>query len=140
MSYAKKVKNILSGSKEVKASSAYVICSVLQRCLSFITLPIFTRLLTTNEYGISTVYTSTMGVVIIFTTLNLPYGSFSPAMMKFEKDREGYISAVNTICSLFTVVYFLIYKSKLFCFWFFNSKYYRINTCTFRICHFHLWI
>ena len=109
MSYAKKVKNILSGSKEVKASSAYVICSVLQRCLSFITLPIFTRLLTTNEYGISTVYTSTMGVVIIFTTLNLPYGSFSPAMMKFEKDREGYISAVNTICSLFTVVYFLIY-------------------------------
>ena len=33
MSYAKKIKNIVSGSKEVKASSAYVICSVLQRCL-----------------------------------------------------------------------------------------------------------
>ena len=109
MSYFKRIKNVLLGSKEVKASSAYVICSVLQRCLSFITLPLFTRLLTTDEYGISTVYTSTMAVVIIFTTLNLPYGSFSPAMMKFEKDRDGYISAVNTICSLLTVVYFAVY-------------------------------
>ena len=109
MSYAKKIKGIISGSKEVKASSAYVICSVLQRCLSFITLPLFTRILTTDEYGISTVYSSTMAVVIIFTTLNLPYGSFSPAMMKFEKDREGYISAVNAICSLFTVAYFIVY-------------------------------
>lgn len=109
MSYLGKIKNILKGSEEVKASSAYVICSVLQKCLSFITLPLFTRLLTTNEYGISTVYTSTMAVVIIFTTLNLPYGSFSPAMMKFEKDREGYISSVNTICSLFTVAYFIVY-------------------------------
>lgn len=113
MSYFKRIKNVLLGSKEVKASSAYVICSVLQRCLSFITLPLFTRLLTTDEYGISTVYTSTMAVVIIFTTLNLPYGSFSPAMMKFEKDRDGYISAVNTICSLLTVVYFAVY----FLFW-----------------------
>ena len=71
MGYAKKIKSIISGSKEVKASSAYVICSVLQRCLTFITLPLFTRILTTDEYGISTVYTSTMAVVIIFTTLNL---------------------------------------------------------------------
>ena len=109
MSYFSRIKKVLLGSKEVKASSAYVICSVLQRCLSFITLPLFTRLLTTDEYGISTVYTSTMAVVIIFTTLNLPYGSFSPAMMKFEKDRDGYISAVNTICSLLTVVYFAVY-------------------------------
>lgn len=109
MSYFGKIKNIFKGSEEVKASSAYVVCSVLQRCLSFITLPLFTRLLTKDEYGISTVYTSTLAVVIIFTTLNLPYGSFSPAMMKFEKDREGYISAVNTICSLFTAAYFIVY-------------------------------
>ena len=88
MSYLYKFKKVFKGSEEVKASSAYVICSVLQKCLSFITLPLFTRLLTRDEYGISTVYTSTMAVVIIFTTLNLPYGSFSPAMMKFEKDRE----------------------------------------------------
>ncbi len=109
MSYAKKIKDLLNGSKEVKASSAYVICSVLQRCLSLITLPIFTRLLTTEEYGISTVYSSSLAVIIIFTTLNLPYGSFGPAMMKFEKDRDGYISAVNTICISLTILYYAVY-------------------------------
>ena len=77
--------------------------------MSLITLPLFARILTKEEYGISTVYTSSLAVVIIFTTLNLPYGSFSPAMMKFEKDRDGYISAVNTICILFTILYFAIY-------------------------------
>ena len=96
-------------SKEVKASTAYVICSVLQKCITIITLPLFTRLLTTEEYGISTVYTSTMAVLIIFTTLNLPYGSFSTAMVKFENDRDGYMSSVITICAMFTMVYFVIY-------------------------------
>ena len=109
MGYAKKLKNLIFGSKEIKASTAYVICSILLKCISMITLPLFARLLTKEEYGISTVYSSTRSVIIIFTTLNLPYGSFSPAMMKFEKDRDGYISAVNMICILFTAVYFAVY-------------------------------
>lgn len=98
-----------NSSKDVKASTAYVICSVIQKCLSLITLPIFARILTTEEFGVSTVYASTMAVVIIFTTLNLPYGSFSTAMMKFEKDRAGYVSAVNMICIMFSVLYFIVY-------------------------------
>ena len=104
-----KIKNFFSGSKEVQASTAYMICSVLQKCLSLITLPLFTRILTKEEFGISTVYASTMAVAIIFSTLNLPYGSFSPAMLKFENDREGYVSALNTICILFTGFYFAVY-------------------------------
>lgn len=109
MGYIKKIKDLLIGSKEIKASTAYVICSVLMKCISVITLPLFARLLTKAEYGISTVYTSTRAVIIIFTTLNLQYGSFSTAMIKFEKDRDGYISAVNTICVLLTAIYFAIY-------------------------------
>ncbi len=109
MGYARNIKNLISGSKEVKVSSVYVICSVLQKCISLIALPLFARILTKEEYGISTVYSSSFAVATIFTTLNLPYGSFSPAMIKFEKDRDGYISAVNTICILFTGLYFAIY-------------------------------
>ena len=107
--YLTKIKNLFSGSKEIKASTAYVICSVLQKSMSVITLPLFTRLLTTEEYGINTVYASTMGIIVIFTSLNLPYGSFAPAMMKFENDRDGYISAVNTICIMLTAIYFAVY-------------------------------
>lgn len=93
----------------VKVSTAYAICSILQNCLSFITLPLFTRLLTTEQYGQFTIYSSWQSILSIFLTLNLAYGSFSTAMVKFENDRDGYISAVEGICLCLTGVFLLIY-------------------------------
>ena len=60
----------------VKVSTSYAICSILQKCLSFITLPLFTSCLTTEQYGQYTIYTSWSGILMIFLTLNLAYGSF----------------------------------------------------------------
>ena len=48
----------------IKVSVSYAICNVLQKCLSFITLPLFTRLLTTDQYG---QYTA-----VSYTHLTLP--------------------------------------------------------------------
>ncbi len=93
----------------VKVSIAYVICSFLQRCLSFITIPLFTRLLTTEQYGQLTIYQSWIGILSIFITLNLAYGSFSTAMMLFEDDRQGYISSVEGICLLLAAIFLTIY-------------------------------
>ena len=92
-----------------KVSTAYAVCSILQKCLSFITLPLFTRLLTTEQYGQLTIYSSWQGILSIFLTLNLAYGSFSTAMIKFENDRDGYISSVEGICIFLSVLFLLIY-------------------------------
>ncbi len=105
----KKLKNLLSQSEEVKASTAYLICSVLLKCMAFITLPLFTNIMSMDENGFGTVYSSLLPILIIFTSLNLPYGSFSTAMIKFENDRDGYISSVNTICILLVGIYFAGY-------------------------------
>lgn len=98
-----------SMSKEARASVAYTICSIIQKCISFINMPIFMRLMSTEEYGEMTVYSSWSGIFSIVLTLNLAYGSFSPAMLKFEKDRDRYISAIQGIwlvlCSFFLIVY-----------------------------------
>ena len=93
----------------VKVSSAYVLCSILQRCLLFLTTPLFTRLLTTEQYGQIVVYTSWQSVLQIFLTLNLAYGSFSPAMLKFENDRDGYIASVQGICLALAGLFLLVY-------------------------------
>ena len=90
-------------------SIAYAVCSILQRCLSFITLPLFTRLLTTEQYGQYTIYQSWQGILSIVLTLNLAYGSFSTAMVKYEKDRDGYISSIEGICLLLSLVFLAIY-------------------------------
>lgn len=94
---------------EVKASIAYMFCSVIQRSLSFITMPLFTRLLTTTQYGQYTIYSSWVSIFSIFLTLNLAYGTFSPAMMKFKDDREGYIASVQGICTVLSAVFLAIY-------------------------------
>jgi len=74
-----------------------------------ITMPLFTRLLTQEEYGQYNVYLSWMGILTIFLTLNLAYGSFSKAMLSFEKDRNGYIAAVQNITLVLTGIFLLIY-------------------------------
>lgn len=90
----------------VKVSTAYTVCSILQKCLSFITLPLFTRLLTTEEYGQYTIYSSWSGILMIFLTLNLAYGSFQTAMIKYENKRSEYIASIQGI-SLFLSFLFL---------------------------------
>ena len=94
---------------EAKVSFSYAVCSVLQNCIGFITLPLFTRLLTTEQYGQATIYASWSSFLVILLTLQLPYGSFARAMVKFEDSRDQYISSVEGICICLSVVFLLIY-------------------------------
>ncbi|MBR4864478.1 MAG: oligosaccharide flippase family protein [Oscillospiraceae bacterium] len=101
-----KIKSIPEG---VKASVAYTACSILQRCLSMVTMPLFTRILTQEQYGQFTLYTTWMNILTIFITLNLAYGSFPKAMVRFEKDRTGYVAAVQNITVLLGGIFLLLY-------------------------------
>lgn len=93
----------------VKASATYTVCSILQKCLSFITLPLFTRLMTTEQYGMYTVYTSWSSIITIFITLYMAFGCFNTAMIRFEKDRDSYISATQGLCTILAAGFLVIY-------------------------------
>lgn len=93
----------------VKVSVSYAVCSILQKCLSFITIPLFTRLLTAEQYGQYTIYSSWSGILMILLTLNLGYGSFQTAMVKYEKRRAEYISSIQGICLLLSSAFLLVY-------------------------------
>ena len=110
MNYILKLRNKWSsGSIEVKASIVYTICNVLQKCVSLITVPIFTRLLTQAQYGQITIFNSWVGIFGIVITLNLAYGSFSPAMIKFEDKRDEYIASLQGIFLTNALLFFIIY-------------------------------
>ncbi|SCJ41485.1 Polysaccharide biosynthesis protein [uncultured Clostridium sp.] len=93
----------------VKASVWFTICSILQKCISFITVPIFTRLLTTEQYGLFNVYQSWMSIIVIFATLNLQYGVFNNAMIKYEDDRDTCISSLQGLSTILTLIIFIVY-------------------------------
>ena len=95
---------------EARASIAYIICDIIQHGLAFFTLPLFAKhLLTTEEYGQVTIYASWSGILTLFLTLNLAYGSFAKAMVKYEDDRDGYISAIEGITVALSLIFLAIY-------------------------------
>lgn len=88
-------KDRYSGLSKVKKATLWItLCSFLQRGLSFITVPIFTRLLSTADYGSVSVYQSWEMVATYLATLGVTYGGFNNGMIKFKDDREGYTSSV----------------------------------------------
>lgn len=105
-------------SNGVKASIWFMLCSIIQKGIAFITIPIFTRMLTATEYGQYSLFLAWQDIIIIFATLNLNYQVFNNGMVKFKNDKDGYtiamiglalISGLITFC-LISLFYPLWYK------------------------------
>ena len=92
-----------------KASIAFTICSFMQKGIALLTTPIFTRILTTEQYGIYSVYQSWYSIVIIFCTLYLNAGAYNTGVMKFVSDKKGFLSALQGLMTTITIGLFIIY-------------------------------
>lgn len=94
--------------KPAKASMWFVISNVVLKGISFITLPIFSRLLTTEEYGITSVYQSWVTLVSILTTLTIWGGVFNVGMVKYAQRREEVISSFQGLAIFITGLFLVI--------------------------------
>lgn len=92
-----------------KATIWFIFCSSLQKCISLITTPIFTRLMTTEQYGQFSIYNSWLQIFTIFTTLRLNWGVFSKGMSKYKNDRDGYTSTMQTVTFILAAMAMCIY-------------------------------
>lgn len=94
---------------QVKASFWFLICSFLQKGISVITTPIFTRLLTTGEYGKYNVFNSWLGICTIIVSLNLWAGVYQQGLIKFDKDRKVFSSSLQGLTFLLVCIWTAIY-------------------------------
>lgn len=94
---------------QAKASFWFLICAFLQRGISAITTPIFTRLMTTFEYGQYSVFTSWMSIAACFITLNIYGGVYVQGLVKFENQREQFASSFQGLNLSLTVIWLGIY-------------------------------
>ena len=91
-----------------KASLVFMMVSFLNEGIRFITTPIYTRLLTAEEYGITSVYYSWEAILGVFTMLSLQYGIFNNGMFEFKNDRDSFISSILFLSNLVTVGIFCV--------------------------------
>lgn len=93
----------------VKASIWFTICNVLQKGIALITTPIFTRIMTTDQYGQYSVYQSWYTIVAIFATFNLYAGVYNNGMIKWPDDRKRFTSALQGLSTTLTILIVLVY-------------------------------
>lgn len=98
-------------SLQLKATLWFFVCSVLQRGISVITTPIFTRLLNTVEYGQYSVFNSWLSIIQIIVTLQLTAGVYTMGIVKFKEEEKVFTSSLQglnlTLCLIWTGLYLL---------------------------------
>lgn len=92
-----------------KASLWFMFCSILQKSISLLTTPIFTRIMTTEQYGQFSIYNSWLQIFTIITTLRLNWAVFNKGMSKYKNDRDGYTLTMQTLTTILTTIVLLIY-------------------------------
>lgn len=92
------------GNKVVKAGIGYTIGNYLIKGLSFLTIPIFARLLDSSDYGEYNSYMAFEAIVYIFVGLAL-HTSFKKAKYKFDNCFQQYVST----CTAFSIVSFIVF-------------------------------
>ena len=101
---------------EKKSVIWYTLCNILEKGIAFITIPIITRMLTTDEYGVYSVFISWKDIFIIFTTLNLYCGVFTKVLVDRKDDQDAVTSSVQWLgscISLFFLVLYLCFKNPI---------------------------
>lgn len=93
----------------VKATIWFFVCTFLQKSLTFITTPIFTRLLSTEEYGKFSVFTSWLSIATAVISLNMYSGMYVQGLVKFENKRDEYASANQGLCFSLVAIWTIVY-------------------------------
>ncbi len=76
-----------------RASIWYTASNILARGMLFIFTPIFTRILTPEEYGIYSLYTSWMGIFTVLETLEISGNLMYSGLEKHKEQKNSYISS-----------------------------------------------
>ena len=92
----------------VRAAFWFTFCSFLQQAISFITTPIFTRIMSSKEYGIWTLFSTWMTIFTVIVTLNLQGGGFNNAMVKYENARDRFLSSMIGLTTVLTGIWIVL--------------------------------
>lgn len=117
----KMMKNNLLNNKQLNMASIYMLANLFNKAIAFITIPIFTRLLTTSEYGNVNTYLSYVLILQYFMGLSSEY-TIRNAFVDYKDDISSYMASVYTLsCISSTLVSLLVlFINYKFCFFSFG--------------------
>lgn len=109
----KKIENL--NKTAFKSGSSYMLSNILISASSIITAPLFTRLLTTADYGIASNFAAWLNIGLVIIGLGLPY-SIGNAKIDFPGQLNKYIASIQTLGSVAAVIVLIVvfmFKSQV---------------------------
>lgn len=92
-----------------KAAIWFVSCSFMQRGITFLTTPVFTRLLSTEQYGYWTLFQSWETVLTIVVTFNLTSGCYMQSLVKFDDKKDNLTSSFATLLTCVMLAFLMLF-------------------------------
>lgn len=98
-----------------KASFCYLIGNFFNKGLAFLTIPIFTRLLSTSDYGLINTYSSWSGIIVMFMGLSLQMG-IRTAFIDYNDNVKNYMSSIIKFTTAFSLIFtaVVVFAVKIF--------------------------
>ena len=112
----KLIKIWLNMSIEVRTSLAIMVTSFFQAGMKLLFVPVFTRLLSTSEYGVVTVFESIQNMLGTITMMSLWTNVYNRGMQEFKTDRDKFTASLlffGNICTLAVGAVFLILHKQI---------------------------
>ncbi|WP_373899169.1 lipopolysaccharide biosynthesis protein [Haloimpatiens sp. FM7315] len=103
----KKEIEYIKNKKTVSAGIGYTIGNILIMGISFLTIPIFTRILSTSDYGLYNTFMAYASICSILIGFGL-HTSIKAANIEFDKRIDEYVSNIIILSMLLLVVFFAI--------------------------------
>lgn len=94
---------------QIKATLWFMLCLFLQKGISFIATPVFTRIMNPSEFGAYNVWLSWFGVASVIVSLNLFCGVYTSGIIKFSEDRKNFSQSLVSLNLLLCILWFVIY-------------------------------
>ena len=92
-----------------KSSIAFAISSFVIKGISFLTTPVFTRILDSDQYGLVATYNSWVSILEVFALLGMTSaGVFNVGLKDHREDRHQFISSALILCNIVTLSVFAV--------------------------------
>lgn len=120
--------NKLKSSSLVKSSFWYTIGNIFIKGINFITIPLFTNIMTVDEYGLVNNYTAIASIFALFVGLSLN-GAINNANFDYKDDMKGFMSSTVFLSSL-SFIFFLVLGNGYF---FFSESFFDLSQFLFNV-------
>lgn len=91
-----------------KASIWFTVCNLILKGISFITVPIFSRMLSSSEYGTLTVYMSFEQIILTLATWETALSAYQKGLFKYREDIKFFTISTLLFSNIVTSIFFAV--------------------------------